>query len=170
MSFRIIIEEYIRRIFIFSKLVYLQPATLLKNYLVLGISPGLWLFSRNTRISHQRCCIRECSFDIVSSSFFLPRKVWSMLHQGSVGASWEENKRNITLTLTLNLVLPSIIFHNKTCVFMMVLQLCDFYGFSTVYFLYEDVLSVGLDDKNDALKSFAKCTVHSKTPAPEHTP
>ena len=156
--------------FIFSKLVYLQPATLLKNYLVLGISPGLCLFSRNTRISHQRCSIRECSFDIVSSSFFLPRKVWSMLHQGSVGASWEENKRNITLTLTLNLILPSIIFHNKTCVFIMVLQLYDFYGLSTVYFLYEDVLSVGLYDKKDALKSFAKCTVHRKTPVPEHTP
>ena len=52
----------------------------------------------------------------------------------------------------------------------MVLQLYDFYGLSTVYFLYEDVLSVGIYDKKDALKSFAKCTVHRKAPVPEHTP
>ena len=35
----------------------------------------------------------------------------SMLHHRSVGASLKENKR--TLTLTINVLLPSIVFHNK---------------------------------------------------------
>ena len=34
--------------FIFSNVVYIQPATLLESDLVLGISQGLCLFSRNT--------------------------------------------------------------------------------------------------------------------------
>ena len=40
-----------------------------------------------------------------------------MLHDGSVGASLELNKRN--LTLTLDLLLPSIAFYNKICDFVM---------------------------------------------------
>ena len=42
-----------------------------------------------------------------------------MLHHGSVGASWEYNKRNLTLTLTFNVPLPSIFYHNKIFVFIM---------------------------------------------------
>ena len=34
-----------------------------------------------------------------------------------------QNKRNLTLTLTLNLLLPSTVFHNKMCLYR------DFYGF-----------------------------------------
>ena len=41
----------------------------------------------------------------------------SMLHHGSVGASLKQNKRNLTLTLTLSLLLPSIVFHNKICLY-----------------------------------------------------
>ena len=41
-----------------------------------------------------------------------------MLHHGSVGVSLEQNKRN--LTLTLNVPLPSIVFHNKIFVFIMI--------------------------------------------------
>ena len=37
----------------------------------------------------------------------------SMLPQGSVGASLKQNKRNLTPTLTLNVLLPSNVFHNK---------------------------------------------------------
>ena len=43
----------------------------------------------------------------------------SMLHHGSVGASWEYNKRNLTLTLTFNVPLPSIFYHNKIFLFIM---------------------------------------------------
>ena len=42
----------------------------------------------------------------------------SMLHHGSVGASLKQNKRNIRKpnpnpNLILNVLLPSIVFHNK---------------------------------------------------------
>ena len=37
----------------------------------------------------------------------------SMLHHGSVEVSLKQNKRNLILTLTLNVLLPSIVFHNK---------------------------------------------------------
>ena len=45
-----------------------------------------------------------------------------MLHHGSVGVSSEKNKIILTLSLTLNLnlLLPSIAFHNKICVFIMI--------------------------------------------------
>ena len=51
-----------------------------------------------------------------------------MLHYGSVGASSEKNKRNLTQTLTqtLNLLLPSIVFHNKICVFIMIVTALSF--------------------------------------------
>ena len=42
-----------------------------------------------------------------------------MLHQGSVEVSSEYNKRNLTLIPTLDLLLPSTVFHNKICVFIM---------------------------------------------------
>ena len=41
-----------------------------------------------------------------------------MLHHGSVGANSKVKKRN--LTLTLNLLLLSIVFHNKICVVIMI--------------------------------------------------
>ena len=37
----------------------------------------------------------------------------SILRHGSVGATLKQNKRNLTLTLTLNVLLPSIVFHNE---------------------------------------------------------
>ena len=65
-----------------------------------------------------------------------------MLHHGSVGVSSEYNKGNLTLTLTLNLLLllPSIVFYDKICVYH------DFYGFNifTAYLLHEEVMSVRL--------------------------
>ena len=54
-----------------------------------------------------------CSSDITSSYYFRPSKSRSMLHHGFVGASLKQNKRNLTLTLTLNVLLPSIVFHDK---------------------------------------------------------
>ena len=48
--------------------------------------------------------------------FSIQVKSRSMLHHGSVGESLKQNKRNLTLALTLNLLLPSIVFHNKICV------------------------------------------------------
>ena len=47
--------------------------------------------------------------DIIS----LQVKSRSMLHHGSVGAILKQNKRNLILTLTLNVLLPSIVFHDK---------------------------------------------------------
>ena len=49
-----------------------------------------------------------------------------MLHQGSVRASSEWNKRNLTLTLILNVILPSIAFHNIICVFIMIFKALSF--------------------------------------------
>ena len=67
---------------------------------------------------------------------FLPSNVRRMLHHGSVGASWEWNKRNLTLTLTLNLLLHSIVFYNKICVFIIIFtdlsfRIYHFYGLFT---------------------------------------
>ena len=90
-----------------------------------------------------------CSFDIASSCFFRPSKVWSTLHHGSVGASSEYYKRNLTqrLTLTLNLLLPSIVFHNKICGFIMIFTALSFLPLIHDLFLfihspYEEVMSV----------------------------
>ena len=47
--------------------------------------------------------------DIIS----LQVKSRSMLHHGSVGAILKQNKRNLILTLTLNVLLPFIVFHSK---------------------------------------------------------
>ena len=44
----------------------------------------------------------------------------SMLYHGPMGESLKQNKRNLTLTLTLNLLLASIVFHNKICVFIII--------------------------------------------------
>ena len=49
-----------------------------------------------------------------------------MLHQGSLGAISEQNKRNLTLNLTFNLLLPSIVFYNKTCVLIMIFTALSF--------------------------------------------
>ena len=67
-----------------------------------------------------------------------------MLHRGLVGASSEQNKRNLTLTLTptLNALLLFIVFRNKICVFVMILRLYHFYGLFLSYILYEEVMSV----------------------------
>ena len=51
-----------------------------------------------------------------------------MLHHVSVGVSAEENKRNLTLTLALNLplLLPSIVFYDEICVFIMIFMALSF--------------------------------------------
>ena len=54
-----------------------------------------------------------------------------MLYHGSVGVSSEQNKRN--LTLTLNVPLPSIVFHNKIFVFIMIFTALFLF---TAYFLH----------------------------------
>ena len=61
-----------------------------------------------------------CSSNIASSYFSVQVKSWRMLHHGSVGVSSEQNKRNLTLTLNLLLLLPSTVFYNKICVFIMI--------------------------------------------------
>ena len=67
-------------------------------------------------------------------------KSWSMLHHGSVEASLKQNKRNLK-TLTLNVLLPSIIFHYKIYVFIIIFTAFSFYGLFTTYLLYEEVMS-----------------------------
>ena len=69
-----------------------------------------------------------------------------MLHHGSVGVISEQNERDLTLTLTLNflLLLPSIVFYDKICVFIIIF---------TAHLLYEEVMSVRLYDK----QPFSSC-------------
>ena len=79
--------------------------------------------------------------------FFRRRKVWNMLHQGSVGASSEQNKRN--LTLILNLLLASIVFHNTICVFIIIFTALSFFmAYSKLIFYMggRGVMSVWLYD------------------------
>ena len=79
--------------------------------------------------------------------FFRRRKVWNMLHQGSVGASSEQNKRN--LTLILNLLLASIVFHNTICVFIIIFTALSFFmAYSKLIFYMggRGVMSVRLYD------------------------
>ena len=63
--------------------------------------------------------IRGCSSDIASSYFSVQVKSRSMLHHGS---------RNLTLSLTLNLLLllPSIVFYDKICVFIIIFTALSF--------------------------------------------
>ena len=67
-----------------------------------------------------------------------------MLHHGSVLASLKQNKRNLilTLTLTLNVLLPCIVFHNKIYHNKFISLYHNFYGLFTAYLLYEEVMSV----------------------------
>ena len=67
---------------------------------------------RSKTLVHSNANVQGCSSNISSSYFFRQSKVRSMLHHGSVGASSEKNKRNLTLnlTLTLNFLLPTIDF------------------------------------------------------------
>ena len=60
--------------------------------------------------------------------FSVQVKLRSMLNHGSVGSSSRYNKRNLTPTLSiiLNFLLPSIVFHNKTCVFIMIFMALSF--------------------------------------------
>ena len=67
-----------------------------------------------------------------------------MLHPGSVGRSSVQNKRNLTLTLTLNVPLPSIVFHNKIVVFIMIFTGLFFLQLTHGLFLYEKIISVRL--------------------------
>ena len=80
---------------------------------------------------------KGCSSDIGSSYFSRPSKVRSMLrsmlHHWSVKLSSEENKTN--LTLTLNLLLPSIVFYNKIRFFIMIFTVLSFLRFIYGLFL-----------------------------------
>ena len=84
--------------------------------------PISFLKSIEKKISH----LWGCSFDIASSYFFRQSKVRSMLHHGSLGTRSEKNKRNLTLRLTLNLLLPSIVFYNKICVLIIIFTALSF--------------------------------------------
>ena len=88
-------------------------------------------------------CHGGCSSDIASSYFLRASKVWSMLHRGSVGASSEYKKRNLTLTLRLPYYLL-LYFMIKFDSLSWFLRLYHFYGLFTAYFLYEEVISVRL--------------------------
>ena len=83
---------------------------------------------------------------------FRASKFWSMLHHGSVGVSSEWNERNLTLTLTLNLALPSIILHNKICVFITIFTALSFYAL----FLYKKHCQL------DYMKMFKVPTLNKK--------
>ena len=87
------------------------------------------------RISNVRSCVDGlqrklkikqggCSSDIAYSYFLHPSKFWSILYHGSVGTSSEWNQRKLTLALTLDLILPPVVFHivvhNKICVFILI--------------------------------------------------
>ena len=65
-----------------------------------------------------------------------------MLHHGSVGASSEKNKRH--LDLTRNIPLPSIVFHNKIFVFIMIFTALSFVRLFHGLSLYKEVMSVRL--------------------------
>ena len=69
-----------------------------------------------------------------------------MLHHGSVGASSEQNKRNLTLTLTVPS--PSIVFQNKIFVFIMSFTALSFLRLTHGLFLYEEVMLVRLYDNS----------------------
>ena len=73
-----------------------------------------------------RIFLKGVSSDTASSYFFRQIKARSILHHGSVGAISEENKRNLTLTLILKLLLPSIVFYNKSCVLIMIFTASSF--------------------------------------------
>ena len=68
-------------------------------------------------------------------------KSQSMLHHGSVGVILKQNKRN--LTLTLNVLLHSIIFHSNLCLFCKFANL-SFSHLLAADLLYEEVMSVSL--------------------------
>lgn len=63
--------------FVFSNIVCMQPATLLKSDLVLGISQGLCLFSRNTYFNKDYAyflgthILRDCSQNLHMSQAIL---------------------------------------------------------------------------------------------------
>ena len=63
-----------------------------------------------------------------------------MLHNESVEASAEWIKRNLTLTVTLNLLLPSTVFHDKICVLIPIFMTLSLNGLFTAYFLYEEAV------------------------------
>ena len=69
---------------------------------------------------------RGCSSGIVFSYFFREIKFRNMLHHGSVRAISESNKRKLTLTLTLKLLLTSIVFYNKIYVLIMIFTALSF--------------------------------------------
>ena len=54
--------------------------------------------------------------------FIHPSKVWSMLNHAPMGMSSEY----LIQTLTLNLLLPSIVFHNKICIFIRIFKVLSF--------------------------------------------
>ena len=78
--------------------------------------------------------------------FSVQVKLRSVLHHGSASASLKQNKRNLTLTLilTLNILLPSIVFHNKIKVFIIFFMTFSFLRLIHGLFIYEEVMSVRL--------------------------
>ena len=115
--------------------------------LTLAVKSCSYKFSVYRIIFHQEIglnsCIWGCLSDIASLYFSRESKIRTMSHQGSVGVSSEQNKRN--LTLTRNLLLSSIVFLNKICVFIIIFRALSFlrliHGLSFV-----EVMSVRLND------------------------
>ena len=58
------------------------------------------------------------------------------------GASLERNKRNLTLTQTFKLLLPSMVFHDKICVFITIFTTLSFLRLIHDLFLYEEAMSI----------------------------
>ena len=85
--------------------------------------------------------------------FFRPSKVWSIFHHALVAANSEWNEIILTLTLTLNLVLTFIVFHNFFFLSWF-LWLYHFYGLFTAYlFMWGGNVS-WLCDKSQSRCSF----------------
>ena len=97
--------------------------------------------------------VRGCSFNIVSSYFFHPSKVFSMLHHGSVRESSEWNKetwRNPEPSPYLTYYLITYYFSKWTlCLYH------DFYGWFKAYLLHEEVMSFRLYGKEMSMTFFS---------------
>ena len=94
-----------------------------------------------------------------------------------MGASWEWNKRNLTLTLTLNLLLPSLVFYNKFWFFIMIYTALSFLRLTSGLFLrwggnvswlyVKEWSRLDIDiRKSDSISIFKKRILSFKRPLP----
>ena len=92
-------------------------------------------------IVYTRVFIWHCLFIL-----FRPSKVTENVTSRVSGGEFRIKERSLTLTLNLLLLLPSFIFYNKICAFIMIFTALSFYGLFTAYLLYEEVMSLRLYD------------------------